>query len=93
MTDPAESGPGALRRVLQGLPATQRRSELIRQLASRAKHFLSLPTTDAVLPSIAWLDLGFDSLRAVDFRTEIEAHLALPLQRRGLSHDGGDRRR
>ncbi len=80
MTGPADSGPGALRRRLQCLPAAQRRLALLHELASRVARFLSLPAADAVQPSSSWRELGFDSLQAVDFRSELAAQLALPLR-------------
>ncbi|HEX5054261.1 MAG TPA: acyl carrier protein, partial [Planctomycetota bacterium] len=70
---------GALRQRLAGLPAGARRRELVRVVCERAAAFLSRAAAD-VGPASSWPDLGFDSLRAVDFRSELEAALDLQLR-------------
>lgn len=80
MSSPADPGSGAWRLELQRLPLAQRRLALRREVANRAARFLSLPASDAGLPAGSWAELGFDSLRAVDFRNEMEDLLGVSLR-------------
>ena len=80
MNDGSDSRPPAFRAHLASLPGGRRQEELVAHLCTRAAHFLHLPDVRSVGPETSWVDLGFDSLRAVDFRSELATALGLELR-------------
>ncbi len=58
----------------------ERRHRLSELVRAELRAFVGLRPTDAIPADTAFLDLGFDSLRAVDFKTVLEARLGTPLR-------------
>jgi len=73
------TGPQHLLAELSALPRASRASALLRTICERSAAFLGRDASD-VTPTTSWVDLGFDSLRAVDFRSELESALSLRLR-------------
>lgn len=69
----------SLRHALAAKPPAARSATLLRALCERSAAFLGRATDD-VTPESSWVDLGFDSLRAVDFRSDLEKALDLRLR-------------
>ena len=76
--DPAERG--GLRTALLALPTAQRSTFLQQHLCVRAANWLGHPLGTATSAHTGWHELGFDSLRSVDFATELGAGLAVELR-------------
>jgi acyl transferase domain-containing protein/NAD(P)-dependent dehydrogenase (short-subunit alcohol dehydrogenase family)/acyl carrier protein len=64
---------------LSRLPKAAARATLLRTLCAEVASFLKLPP-DAVDARVGFLELGFDSLRAVDFRARLEELLGCELR-------------
>ncbi|MFD4575395.1 type I polyketide synthase [Streptomyces sp. NPDC058417] len=78
----ASDGPGAadtLRRRLTTLPPPQRERVLADTVRTHAALVLGFPDPQAVGPDVPLLDLGFDSLTAVELRNRLRAATGLPL--------------
>lgn len=73
------TGPQNLLADLSALPRSSRAATLLRTVCERSATFLGRDAS-AVTPTSSWVDLGFDSLRAVDFRSELETALSLRLR-------------
>ncbi|MFD4631736.1 type I polyketide synthase, partial [Streptomyces sp. NPDC058473] len=80
----AGEGPGpdaadALRQRLTGLPPAQRERVLVDVVRTHAALILGFPDPVAVGAELPLLDLGFDSLTAVELRNRLRAATGLPL--------------
>mgnify|MGYP000990964870 CR=1 FL=1 len=78
MSTPPPS-PGAWRRALAGIPGTLRHGALVERLLAAAAGFVPA-ASGALAPDRSWHDLGFDSLRAVDFAAWLAPALGLELR-------------
>ncbi|MGE3175064.1 MAG: SDR family NAD(P)-dependent oxidoreductase [Planctomycetota bacterium] len=65
--------------VLRGLEPAAARRLLLRELCREVAEFLGRPV-DSIDPRTGFVDLGFDSLRAVDFRGRLERLLGVELR-------------
>jgi acyl carrier protein len=74
----AEEPAGDLRLRLAGLPLAEAEALLVRLVSEEIAHILRLPA-DAVAPGAPLVDLGLDSLGALELRTALEARLGLPV--------------
>ncbi|MBK8096662.1 MAG: SDR family NAD(P)-dependent oxidoreductase [Planctomycetes bacterium] len=69
----------ALRDLVRSAPLSEARGALLRALLAEVAAFLHLPP-DRVAQDTGFVALGFDSLRAVDFRTRLERLLGVELR-------------
>lgn len=61
-------------------PRSEERRQLAELVRAELTRFVGLRPTDPLPEATAFLDLGFDSLRAVDFKTVLEERLATKLR-------------
>src|SRR5262245_33862994 len=71
---------GNLRARLAVASPASRAALLLAHVCARAAHFVGAGDTTPVPPDTPWTELGFDSLRAVDFRSELAHDLGLALR-------------
>ncbi|MFI0797209.1 type I polyketide synthase, partial [Micromonospora rubida] len=80
---PADEQPGGaadgLREHLRTLPRTEQVRHLVDLVRTHASAVLGHPGTDRVKPRLAFKELGFDSLTAVELRNRLTAASGLPL--------------
>jgi acyl carrier protein len=76
---PAASDSGALRGRLTGLTSAQQERMVLELVKSEAAIVLGYPGQDAVEPERGFLELGFDSLTAVELRNRLNTATGLKL--------------
>ncbi|WP_405111672.1 SDR family NAD(P)-dependent oxidoreductase [Micromonospora sp. NBC_01405] len=80
---PADEQPGGaadgLREHLRALPRAEQLRHLVDLVRTHASAVLGHPGTDRVKPRLAFKELGFDSLTAVELRNRLTAASGLPL--------------
>ncbi|OLR93559.1 polyketide synthase [Actinokineospora bangkokensis] len=79
-------GDGALADRLRALPPAEREAELVEFLRAQAAAVLGHDGTDEVGPRTPFLELGFDSLSAVDLRNRVGSAVGIKLPA-GLAFD------
>jgi acyl transferase domain-containing protein/acyl-CoA synthetase (AMP-forming)/AMP-acid ligase II/NADPH:quinone reductase-like Zn-dependent oxidoreductase/acyl carrier protein len=79
---PADAGAKASRNVLEQLraaPAADRRDQLRRHVAAEVSRILGLPATQAVAADEGFIELGMDSLTALELRNRLQGMLGISL--------------
>ena len=69
-----------LQRELRRLPPAEARRRLLHEVLSSLAGFLGYATADELDPEATFVDLGFDSLRAVDFKDELAQRFGCALR-------------